>query len=528
MAAEDVDEILDEVDFQGWSIVVDPVASVLQELATTAGVEEFFPLGVDAEQEDVYRMVNQRAVDWARDRGAELVGMTFDENDNLIPNPDPVYAITDGTREMIRTAVSRALDEGWTPMELRERLQDNEAFSNERALNIARTETAGAVGHGSMEGAYVAGMDEKKWLASAGACGDCEDNDDAGWIDIDDDFPSGDDTVGAHPNCTCDVIYRRTEEEKLFKVDFDPAKHPKDEKGRFTTTGGAGEEGKHVVTISHIYANNDDVHTMRVAIGNAIDALPSKLWDTLGHVNVSIVWAFQEHGVLGDTIRDKVRMATEVRMGDTTYKAHDQQATFIHELGHVFDQQHQPPEHLIELAYDETQKMSDRSRAIFGHFVSNSNETFAELFRCRYYPQKDKSREFSTYMPKTFRMYKDFLSQFDGSKTKKSWVEKFNPNRDEKGRFSSGGGGKPDKRKAELHQKQAEYHKGEYQRHMALDRESKSPYFASKAQWHLKAQHDHQQAATFYRHGHIEEGDDASKQAWESTRRAEGGGEPEK
>lgn len=45
--------------------------------------------------------------------------------------------------------------------------------------------------------------------SASGTCETCEENIDAGWIDSEDIYPSGDDSaVGVHPNCVCEEEYR--------------------------------------------------------------------------------------------------------------------------------------------------------------------------------------------------------------------------------------------------------------------------------------------------------------------------------
>jgi phosphohistidine phosphatase SixA len=51
-------------------------------------------------------------------------------------------------------------------------------------------------------------MHQKQWVTDADPCEDCEDNADEGWIDADDEFPSGDDEPPAHPNCHCSLDVR--------------------------------------------------------------------------------------------------------------------------------------------------------------------------------------------------------------------------------------------------------------------------------------------------------------------------------
>ena len=44
-------------------------------------------------------------------------------------------------------------------------------------------------------------------------CDDCEANEAAGLIDLDEAFPSGDDSPPAHPNCRCTVETRTVQDD---------------------------------------------------------------------------------------------------------------------------------------------------------------------------------------------------------------------------------------------------------------------------------------------------------------------------
>lgn len=54
------------------------------------------------------------------------------------------------------------------------------------------------------------GDTEKSWVG--GTCETCQENADAGWIDMDEQFPSGDDEPPAHPNCDCELETRDVQE----------------------------------------------------------------------------------------------------------------------------------------------------------------------------------------------------------------------------------------------------------------------------------------------------------------------------
>ena len=88
-------------------------------------------------------------------------------------------------------------------------------FSETRAAMIAQTEANDAYSYGRHETAAELGMAEKEWDPDGEACEEiCQPNAEAGWIPIDDDFPSGDDMPTAHPRCDCGCNYRKGEDDE--------------------------------------------------------------------------------------------------------------------------------------------------------------------------------------------------------------------------------------------------------------------------------------------------------------------------
>jgi hypothetical protein len=139
-------------------------------------------------------------------RAAELVGMRYDGNGDLVPNPNAKWAITDGTRDLLAGDIDTAFKEGWTTDQLANALEENYAFSESRANTIARTEIARADMEGSMQAYRDSGVvAAKKWLLAEEPCEICQANAEDGIIDLDELFSSGDDAAPAHPNCECDV-----------------------------------------------------------------------------------------------------------------------------------------------------------------------------------------------------------------------------------------------------------------------------------------------------------------------------------
>jgi SPP1 gp7 family putative phage head morphogenesis protein len=185
----------------------------LEALATTLGTElanvtqdgarqGVKQVGVSIDMESP----NEDALAWARARGAELVGKSYDEDGNLVDKPNADMAITDGTREHLRSLVAQAEEEGWSNNRLTQELRDSYAFSASRAEVIAHTETARADVQGNLIGWKASGVvASKQWTVGDGCCDECQDLDGV-VVALEDQFPGeGGDGPPLHPQCRCDV-----------------------------------------------------------------------------------------------------------------------------------------------------------------------------------------------------------------------------------------------------------------------------------------------------------------------------------
>lgn len=82
-------------------------------------------------------------------------------------------------------------------------------FSEARAGLIAQTESADAYNSARRDTALLLDYDEHSWETESGdPCPVCEANEAQGWLDIDEDFESGDDAPTAHPGCLCVANFR--------------------------------------------------------------------------------------------------------------------------------------------------------------------------------------------------------------------------------------------------------------------------------------------------------------------------------
>lgn len=191
-ADDDVQKILDELELEG--IIASAAELLSPELegvyadSGIAGVKQV----LGKESAELTSQVNERAVEYAKERAAELVA-----------------DLQDSTREMLRSAVTRAVEDGATVDELSDAVLSSGAFSEARADMIARTEIAKAHVEGNVQGWRETGEVEGK-RSILGDLHDiediCDDCADAGVVDLEDAFSEGADFPPYHPNCICDVV----------------------------------------------------------------------------------------------------------------------------------------------------------------------------------------------------------------------------------------------------------------------------------------------------------------------------------
>ena len=130
-------------------------------------------------------------------------GELFGPGNAQLPLPpilmfDRITQIDDTTREFARATVQTALEAnaGISAAELSRALQESRAFSPDRALMIARTESAIAVNHGAVIGYRAAGYDKVE-VSDGDGDEDCAAVDGAIWT-IEEAMAN----PIAHPNCT--------------------------------------------------------------------------------------------------------------------------------------------------------------------------------------------------------------------------------------------------------------------------------------------------------------------------------------
>lgn len=202
-----------------WIPMIELVGPALAAQFEAAGLEELTSIGYVEGDGPLH--VSTRAKAYARARAAELVGMKYNEDGDLIEN-DAKWSISNTTRDQLRALVDKAVSENWSGADLKSAIVDSQSFSESRAKMIARTELSSAYSQGNLAAGKAAGATGKYSVLGSEHSedvpdgDDCDDNADQGVIGFDEDFQSGDPCGPFHPNCVCmtvNVYDDNTEEE---------------------------------------------------------------------------------------------------------------------------------------------------------------------------------------------------------------------------------------------------------------------------------------------------------------------------
>lgn len=212
---EKVRHILAALDLSGFDVVAEDTQEILESITADGAVRALLQIGADDAK--LTQVVNDRAVWWAKEHSAELVGKKW-SGEQLVESENE-YSITNSVRDGLQRLVSQAEEEGWSNDHLSAEIEDMYALSDKRADLIARTETAFADANGNMIAYQQSGLvTGKEWILGSEHGPDeedeCNDNEDQGVIPLDQPFASGDQVPPAHPNCVCDFLPVLAEEQE--------------------------------------------------------------------------------------------------------------------------------------------------------------------------------------------------------------------------------------------------------------------------------------------------------------------------
>lgn len=246
-----IDAIVDNIDLDGMRLLAGIITDNSVEVFKTAYLSGAAIGGMVVDM----NLVTEETVAYARARAAEMVGMVVVDG-KVVSNPNPAWSISEATRTMLRADVTKAIASGSSAADLEKAIESNYAFSDTRALNIARTELSNAFNQGSIDGWRNSGVKVyKRSLLSDSydvedECGVAARD---GAIPLDKAFSNGKMSPAYHPNCRCSlspvVQKEKTKGKKVAtKADLSvlmKANPNHDQKtGQFTSgAGGAGAAG---------------------------------------------------------------------------------------------------------------------------------------------------------------------------------------------------------------------------------------------------------------------------------------------
>lgn len=185
-----------------WEPLVSQVEEDLEEIVESGALDGL--LQIEISDQDLFAEANTIARDFAKERAAELVGMTYDAQGSLVANPDARWAISDTTREDLRDLIEAAFEQETPITQLAEDIRDSAMFSEYRAEMIAATEVQRAQILGMVDIWTESGIVETViWQVSGlGPCDICAENEDEE-VKLGAVFPSGDQYPPVHPFCRC-------------------------------------------------------------------------------------------------------------------------------------------------------------------------------------------------------------------------------------------------------------------------------------------------------------------------------------
>lgn len=229
----DLDELLRDLNLDVLMSARDELEDAMAKVGAETGRVALSQIGQLVDDDQIVERVNERALIWATERAGELIGLG-----------DGDFDLLETTRDMIRATIADGIANNLSTSQIGDALEEAYAFSDDRAQLIAATEITSANSEGALAGyeeAKAAGVNVKKsWLVLEDGCEICQENADAGVIDLDEEFPSGDMAPGAHPNCRC-VLVPEVEDEDGNVSEGDElqlADQPRNRRGRFTRDPG--------------------------------------------------------------------------------------------------------------------------------------------------------------------------------------------------------------------------------------------------------------------------------------------------
>jgi len=205
-ATSDIDSILDDV----FKVTVMNGEEIFQAGLVPAVSQGYTAMAEEVGMQAAFELKQPEAVKWAKVQAAK-----------------DVADVNDTTKKRIGNMVTRGLEKGASYDEVARQITKQfgefavgkpQAHIQSRAHLVAINENAVGYAHGEttlIDEIEATGIrTEKKWqtVGDNNVSDGCQENSDAGWIQYDEDFPSGDQTYPRFPGCRCSVLRRVSRE----------------------------------------------------------------------------------------------------------------------------------------------------------------------------------------------------------------------------------------------------------------------------------------------------------------------------
>jgi len=238
-APKSIASIIDGLDLADWSVLAGIVTEDTYKVYQHAYEDGLNVSGIT--DVDTTNQASEAAQNYAQDRAAELVGKVINDAGKIVDNPNAIWSITESTRNILKSLVQKAIDEGDSTAMLAKKIESSAAFSDTRAVTIARTELATSYIQGNLAGWVSAGVEGKQSVLGSehDIDDECDQAASDGTIPIADDFSNGFLAPPYHPNCVCDIlpiIHMDKSINLISLLKYDPSE-ARDNHGMWTTGG---------------------------------------------------------------------------------------------------------------------------------------------------------------------------------------------------------------------------------------------------------------------------------------------------
>lgn len=151
----------------------------------------------------------EAATEYAKDRAAEAAGLKYNAEDELVPDAQAHWPLTDKFKNDIESTIAQGIDEGWTDSQISAVIEASYAFSPDRVEVIADNELTNAQNVGTFS--YWRASKLTTWVQWRTSdihieSDECDLYEAQGVVALGHEFAPGLRWPRAHPRCRCSLV----------------------------------------------------------------------------------------------------------------------------------------------------------------------------------------------------------------------------------------------------------------------------------------------------------------------------------